>query len=167
MSRRIPFESWLLRGATGLAAALLVASVQAAGTCTISATGPAFGLYNPLNAAPTTANGSVTGSCTWTGGGSTTFNLVSSYNGGNSGAPANRYMLSGVNRLYYNLYYDAAFTQIRGDGTGGTQTGGATITVSNANRTVTTTSTIYGRIPAAQNASPGNYSDSVTVTITF
>jgi spore coat protein U-like protein len=76
-------------------------------------------------------------------------------------------MLSGTNRLNYNLYYDAAFTQIRGDGTGGTQTGGASLTVSSGARTASTTSVIYGRIPAAQSPNPGTYSDTILVTINY
>jgi spore coat protein U-like protein len=162
-----PNSDRLRQGIVGITAVLVAASAHAAGTCTISATGPAFGVYNPLNAVALTANGSVTATCTWTGGGATTFNLVSSYSTGNSGSFATRYMLSGVNRLNYNIYYDAAYTQIRGDGTGGSQTGGATLTVSNAARTATATGVIYGRIPALQNPAPGSYSDTITVTITY
>lgn len=153
-----------------IAALLVVAGaspVHAAGTCTIAATGPAFGIYDPLSATPDTNNGSVTATCNWTSGGSTNFNIVSSYSGGNSGNPADRFMLSGVNRLYYNIYFDAALTQIRGNGTGGTQTGAASLRVSNGQRTASATSAIYGRIPAGQNVAPGSYSDSIVVTITF
>jgi spore coat protein U-like protein len=143
-------------------------AAHAAATCAVTAVGPAFGNYDPLNASATLANGSVNVTCTWTtGGGTTTINLVSSYSAGNSANFGTRYMLSGLNRLNYNLYYDAAFTQIRGDGTGGSQTGGATLTVSSASRTATATGTIYGRIPAAQNAAPGSYQDIITVTITY
>jgi spore coat protein U-like protein len=140
---------------------------HAAATCAVTAIGPAFGNYDPLNAAATLANGNVSVTCTWTTGGTTTITLVSSYSAGNSGNFATRYMLSGTNRLNYNLYFDAAFTQIRGDGTGGSQTGGATLTVSSVVRTATATGTIYGRIPATQNAVPGSYQDLITVTITY
>jgi spore coat protein U-like protein len=139
----------------------------AAATCTAAATGPAFGVYNPLNASPALANGTVSVTCTWIGGGSTTVNVVSSYSTGNSGSYATRYMLSGVNRLNYNLYYDAAFTQIRGDGTGGSQTGGATLTVTRNSRTASASSVVYGRIPAGQNALPGSYLDTITMTVTY
>ena len=155
------------RGASLLLALVACGTAGAAATCTISATGPAFGLYNPLNAAPTLANGSVTAACRWTGGGTTTVSMVSSYSTGNSGIYTTRRMLSNGNPLNYNLYYDAAFTQIRGNGTGGSQTGSATLTVSSANRNVSTTSVIYGRIPAGQNAVPGSYLDTITVTITY
>jgi spore coat protein U-like protein len=158
---------WIRRGLAGLAALSCAVAVQAAGTCGISAIGPAFGVYNPLNAAPVTSNGSVTATCNWTSGGSTNFNIVSSYSGGSSGNPADRFMLSGGNRLYYNIYFDAAFTQIRGNGTGGTQTGAASLRVSNGQPTASATSPIYGRIPAGQNVAPGSYSDSIVVTITF
>ena len=154
----------LLLGVCAIAASN---GAYAAATCTAAATGPVFGVYNPLNASPTLANGTVSVTCTWTGGGSTTVNVVSSYTTGNSGSYATRYMLSGVNRLNYNLYYDAAFTQIRGDGTGGSQTGGATLTVSRNSRTASASSVVYGRIPAGQNAVPGSYLDTITMIVTY
>ncbi len=76
-------------------------------------------------------------------------------------------MLSGANRLDYNIYFDAALTQIRGDGTGGSLTGSGTLTVSRFNRTDSTSSVIYGRIPAGQNAMPGTYADTIVVTVTY
>ena len=157
----------LFRLLAGLCACAAGNSAFAAATCTAAATGPVFGVYNPLNASPTLANGTVSVTCTWTGGGSTTVNVVSSYSAGHSGSYATRFMLSGVNRLNYNLYYDAAFTQIRGNGTGGSQTGGATLVVSSGTRTDSATSVIYGRIPAGQNAVPGSYLDTITMTVTY
>jgi spore coat protein U-like protein len=152
-----------------LASLLLLscAAVHAAATCTVSAVGPAFGVYNPLNAAPTLSNGTVTASCNYVSGGATTVTLVSSYSTGISGSYASRSMVSGVNRLSYNLYFDAAFTQIRGDGTGGSQTGGATLTVSSTTRSASVSGTIYGRMPAGQNAVPGSYADTIVVTVTY
>ena len=157
----------LFRLLVGLCACAAGNSAYAAATCTAAATGPVFGVYNPLNASPTLANGTVSVTCAWTGGGSTTVNVVSSYSTGQSGIYSSRFMLSGVNRLNYNLYYDAAFTQIRGDGTGGSQTGGATLVVSKGTPTDSATSVIYGRIPAGQNAVPGSYLDTITMTVTY
>lgn len=152
----------------GLLAALYPARAMAAATCTASATGPAFGTYNPFDTNARTANGSIVATCTYTGGpGVTTINLVAHYGTGNSGNYANRYMLSGSNRLYYNIYFDAAFTRIRGDGTGGSVAGSATLRVRASDRTDSVSSTIYGRIPAGQDAAAGLYSDTIMVTITY
>jgi spore coat protein U-like protein len=144
--------------------------VHAAATCTISAVGVAFGTYDPANPAADTANGSLLATCTWTGGGSTTLTLTTSFSPGNSGAYPNRWMLrpGSSDQLNYNIYMDPAYTQIRGNGTAGTVTGGpAQVTVTRNNRTATATGTLYGRIPAGQSVSPGAYSDTITVTLLF
>ena len=151
----------------GLLFAGLSAGAQAAVTCTVSAAGPAFGIYNPLTATPTLANGQVSASCTLTGTTTTTVSLVSSYSAGSSGSFAARTMLSGANKLGYNLYYDAAFSQVRGDGTGGSQTGGASFTLTRTAPTQTTTSVIYGRIPALQDVAAGSYLDTIVFTVTY
>ena len=153
---------WLLGCCGGLLPALATGAVS----CSVSATGPAFGIYNPLSVTPTYANGQVLVTCTLLGGGATTVNLVSSYSTGASGSYATRTMVSGANKLNYNLYFDAAYTQIRGDGTGGSQTGGASLALSPGNPTQTATGTIYGRIPASQDVAAGAYTDTIVVTIT-
>jgi len=146
---------------------LLAPAAHAVVSCTVSATGPAFGIYNPLSAAPTLANGQVTATCTRVSGGTQTVTLTSSYSMGSGTSFAARTLRSGTNILNYNLYYDAAFTQIRGDGSGGSQTGGATLTVSRGTPTASVTSTIYGRILAGQDVAPGLYTDTIVVTITY
>jgi len=146
---------------------LLATPAVAAVTCTVSATATDFGVYNPITATPDDTTGTVTASCTLVSGGATTVNIVSSYSTGSSGTFGSRTMQSGANKINYNLYFDAAFTQIRGDGSGGSQTGGATFNLTTSNRTQSTTSTIYGRAPASQDVAAGSYSDIVTVTITY
>jgi spore coat protein U-like protein len=156
---RLLFALFALGGAAG---------VHAAASCAVTAIGPAFGTYDPSNPSPTVVNGSLTATCTWTGGGSTTVSLVSSFSPGNSGGYPNRFMLSGTNQLAYNIYFDAAFTSVRGNGSSGTATGGpATLTVSSARPSASTGGTLYGRIPAGQNAVPGSYLDTIVVTITY
>jgi spore coat protein U-like protein len=151
----------------GASALLMSAAVTAAVSCSVTATGPAFGIYNPLSATPTLSNGSVTASCTLVSGGSTTVSLTSSYSIGSGPSYAARTMVSGANTLAYNLFYDAAFTQIRGNGTGGSQTGSANFTLTRGSPTQSTTSVIYGRIPAGQDVAPGLYTDTIVVTITY
>jgi spore coat protein U-like protein len=72
-------------------------------------------------------------------------------------------MRNGSNYLQYNLYKDAAYAQVWGDGTGGT------VTLANTNSGSGTgpTHTIYGRIPAGQDLPVGTYTDSIVITITF
>jgi spore coat protein U-like protein len=156
MSRTLLFVLLALPGLAG-----------AAVTCSVTATGPTFGIYNPLAGAPLLANGQVTASCTLTGTTSTTVSLVSSYSIGSGASYATRSMVSGTSRLNYNLYYDAAFSQIRGDGTGGSQTGGATFNLTRTNPTQSTNAVIYGRIPAGQDVAPGSYLDTIVVTVTY
>ena len=142
-------------------------SAQAGVTCTVSAVGPAFKTYDPLSPSPNQVNGSVTADCKLTGNTTTTVNLTSSYSKGNSGTYSSRSMKSGNNVLSYNLYYDDAYTQIRGDGTGGSITGGATFTLTRTSNEQSQTSVIYGRIPAGQDVAAGSYSDTIVVTITY
>lgn len=74
-----------------------------------------------------------------------------------------RYMKNTNNNYYlaYNLYIDAARTQIWGDGSGGTFVYSASVTPGVENTVI-----IYGRIPANQNPFIGNYEDRIIATIT-
>jgi spore coat protein U-like protein len=153
----------------GLQAALLLAAAPGAGaavTCSVSTVGVVFGAYNPLASAATTSAGSITVTCTSTNNGNTTINIVATYGTGYSGTYASRTMLSGSNVLNYNLYFDAAYTQVRGDGTGGTTAGSATLTLGR-NQTGSASGTLYGRIPAGQDVAPGAYADAIVVTVSY
>lgn len=156
-----------------LAVLVLLASgslAQAAVSCTVSVGGGvAFGVYNPLSALPTDATGTVEVTCTATGWppGWQSVSLTSSYSTGSSGNYSTRTLRSGANVLAYNLYFDAAHTRIRGDGTGGSMTGGPVTLRVRPGRPDSTSSPIYGRIPAGQDVAPGAYSDLIVVTITY
>ncbi len=127
-------------------------------SCTISAVGVTFGTYNVFSASPLDSTGSVTYTCTGikpsdritidlSRGGAPTFNP--------------RRMLKSAVTLNYNVYMDAARTTIWGDATSGTSQYGP------VKPNPTDTLTIYGRIPAGQDASAGTYSDTVVATINF
>jgi spore coat protein U-like protein len=71
-----------------------------------------------------------------------------------------------TDKLQYNLFTTAAFGAVWGDGSPGTQT------VPGAGLGVLTsvTETVYGQLldsVANQNASPGTYTDTISVTVTF
>jgi spore coat protein U-like protein len=129
------------------------------GTCTASATGVTFGTYNLLSATPLDSTGTVTVNC---GGalvlGNTTVTV--SLSAGQSGSFTPRKLGTGFT---YNLYQDAAHSEVWGDGTGGsTQYSG---TISNGKSSFT--ATVYGQIPALQNPSPGAFTDQITVTVNY
>lgn len=152
----------LIAMATWAGGAWANCSTSGACLCTISLTTVAFGKYNPQSPAPTDTVGTLTISCSSPDPANSTMSVAFSPGGsGNSNA---RVMRSGVHPLYYNLYTDAARTTIWGDGTGGGQT--VTAKFPPVSRSAVKLS-IYGRIPAEQNAWVGVYHDAVTVTVSY
>jgi spore coat protein U-like protein len=134
--------------------ALALPGAARAATCTINAGGAvSFGVYDWTTATPTDSVGTITYTCT--GG-----NAVIFLSQGSSGTYTQRTMLAGGNSLGYNLYTDAARTQVWGD-----FFNGGTVVFAPAGNNVQLP--VYGRIPAGQNVPPGSYSDSITVTFFF
>jgi spore coat protein U-like protein len=145
----------------GAGAALLAAVSQpslAAPSCTFtSVTAVSFGNYDVFATLPNNNGvGSLTIRCI--GGGGPSF--VVTLSTGQSNSYASRVMKSGVNPLNYNLYTSAARTVVWGDGTGGSSAGTAP-----ANGT--TALSVFGQIPAGQDAAVGTYTDSITATVNF
>ena len=127
---------------------------SAPGTCAItSATGLAFGTYDPFSAAPVLVTGLVRHRC------ARKVLPRITLDGGQGASFAPRWMRSTRDALAYNLYLDAACTEIWGDGSQGTREYDAVTGTANV--------TIYGRIPPGQDVSAGAYSDVVTVTFEF
>jgi spore coat protein U-like protein len=73
-------------------------------------------------------------------------------------------MRSGTHPLYYNLYTNVARTIIWGDDSGGGESVAAAFPPTSRSARAFS---IYGRIPAQQNAWVGVYHDSITVTVTY
>jgi spore coat protein U-like protein len=67
-------------------------------------------------------------------------------------------MSNGVNTLSYNLYADAAYSEIWGDGSGGT------VSVSG---NASSRFTVYGMIPDQAPPAPGVYTDNLVITISY
>lgn len=159
------------RLALGLAVLLgAPATVLAALDCSVSVTGVSFGTYDPGLASPDDSTGSVTVTCVYTGpGGADQANYVVTLSPGTSNTYSPRRMADGTRRLGYNLFSDAGRSQIWGNATAGTTviTGSLKVGPGVGNRTQSRTHTVYGRIPALQDADSGNYSDAILVTLTF
>lgn len=125
---------------------------------TLSATTVNFGNYFPIDSSPDDSTGTITLTCS----GAPVRTPVFSLSTGVSGTYVPRTLVNGSNTLDYNLYLDAARTQIFGDGSSGT----VTYTGPNCHNS-SYQFTIYGRIPAGQNLASGVYADSITVTATY
>ncbi|HEX9206610.1 MAG TPA: spore coat U domain-containing protein [Steroidobacteraceae bacterium] len=138
--------------------------------CSITAASANFGTYDALLAQPDDSTASVTVTCNYVPPGATNVAYtVSASNGFNGTSATTRAMASGTSRLSYNVYVDAARSQVLGTGTGGTVVaqGSMTIGPGIGNGTRTATHTFYGRVPQAQDTAPGAYSDTLVLTLTY
>jgi spore coat protein U-like protein len=141
------FRRWLLACLLSLA----TPSVHAAG-CSVSTVGLNFGNYDVFSTLDDDITGTISVNCQ----ASTSYSISLSSGTGTYSA---RTLLSAGNLLNYNLYLDPTRLTIWGDGSA------ATGTVSDTG--MTGIYTVYGRIPARQNAVVGIYADIVTVTVAF
>lgn len=133
-------------------------AVDAAQACTVSVPNISFGSYDTVNATSVVQN--VTLTCP-----QGSFKGVVSYSIG-SGSYASRTLFSGAtgDSLQYNLYGDAAHTQVLGDGSSGTMFQ----SFKTLGNSPSTSLPIYAQLPAGQNVAPGIYtSASITVTVTY
>lgn len=146
-SRRKQLLPLLVMGA-GLQ--LISCSLWAA--CTLSTSGIAFGGYDPFVNQHVDSAANISVACDEP----TAYSIALSTG---NGSYETRMMTSGLHHLLYNLYIDAALTTVWGDGSG--QSTSISDTQSMANYTV------YGRIPAGQNAHVGTYGDTIVITLTF
>ncbi len=149
------------RGIT-LAIALLAfapAAAHATVSCTASSSGIAFGTFTSSDIR---VAGTLTLACTGTGTSSYTVSLST----GSSGSYSPRKMLNGSNVLPYNIYTTSAYTQIWGDGTGGSSIVSGRIEM-RGSPSLNTDLSLYGEIPAQSLPPPGSYVDTIIVTATF
>ena len=133
-------------------------AVQAtiAATCTInSASTLNFGTLGVL-ASNTDQTSTIQVACTNT----TPYNIGLDVGTGTGATVAVRKLTSGATTVNYTLYTDAGHNTVWGN-TVGTDTVAATGNGAPQNYTV------YGRIPAQTTPAPGNYADTITVTVTY
>ena len=142
MTRRllIPFAMFLvlLLGCAPPARAICVLCV-----CTTTTSNVAFGNYSPMSFGNTDTTGNIKVSCGGVASVLEPFNIA--FSAGSSGSFANRRLRSGSNTLNYNLYTDAGYTTVWGDGTGGSQSVDGTATLDVLDLSPAQTFWIYGR----------------------
>lgn len=130
----------------------------AATSCSFkSVSAVSFGSYNVFASFANHGGvGKLTISCQ--GGGNSNFEVTLST--GQSNSFVSRMMMNGANVLHYNLYTSTARSVIWGDGTGGSS-------VMTVPKNKTTTLSVFGQIPAGQDAAIGTYTDNIITTVTF
>jgi spore coat protein U-like protein len=163
--------------AIGLATGLLMGGLARAGsttttftvtatvsaTCSATATTLAFPAYTP-GAGAVTGTSTITLKCT--SGAQPTVALNAGTTAGD--AFTQRLMASGVNTLQYNLYISNAYGTVWGDGSGSTKT--VQVATPSAGLGTPQTLTVYGQLLDSafnRNVVPGNYSDTITATVTY
>jgi spore coat protein U-like protein len=153
-------------------AALAASTLTAAGTatntfivqatinsaCNVSATTLNFGAYSPTSATALTGAATISVYCTSGSPYTTALNV-----GSGGGAFTARTLLNGTNTLNFNLYRDAAYSQVWGDGTGST----FTVAGTGSGLLTANTITVYGQIPIAQDKPVGTYTSTITVTVSY
>lgn len=128
-----------------------------------------FRNYDPLSGNDDAANGRLTFRCRRAGSPvNTIVNYKISMSTGQSNSYLSRRMQNSNNtdEMNYNLYADSPHTQIWGNGSANTVTTNGKFTLNN-NNWQSITPRIYGNIPADQNVSAGEYSDIITITVSY
>ena len=131
--------------------------------CSISTVNMNFGNYDPVSAHATTpldVNGSVTIACTR--GTLARIEMSPGANSANAVGTTRAMVGAGPEYLSYELYQDNTFATVWGVGNPG-----QSLVPPGAPDRNPRTFTVYGRIPAGQDRSVGNYSDTVTATVNF
>lgn len=133
------------------------------GQVNVTVTNLNFGSYNPALSVPLDSTFGVTLSCAngFFSNFATLPPMSISLSSGRSGNYSSRTM-TGASKLRYQIYTDSTFTTVWGNGTGATQTISAGSNGLNSQ-------TIYGdgEIAPLQFVSPGAYSDTITVTVSY
>jgi len=142
-------------------AVLLFGVFASAQSCTVASSPVAFGAYDPFSGSALQTTGRVDVACT----DQTPYTVkldVGVYGGGTFATRKLKHLTIG-SWLLYNLYRDAGRSEVWGDGTGGTYT----VSGTGAGLGTPNQHTVYGRLPALQNGHVGQYTDTITVTVTY
>ena len=150
---------------------LAAAGPAQAGSCSVSSSGLVFGAYQPLTFAGKLASSAVTSNaiisvvCTGISSASAYSIALGPSATGSGDRTSTRYLVNslGGGDMVFNLYTDASYSTVWGNGTTGGLVGGS-IPAGDSNQS----QPVYGRIPAGQNTlRAGSYSGSLTMTLTY
>jgi spore coat protein U-like protein len=158
---RAAFAELLAALLTVLYAGSAVAQARPGSSCTFGGGGVAFGLFDPTSAANLDTTGSLTVDCNANI--TVTVSLGRGYGTGAAYGTGRKMTRSGGGTLTYNLYANSTWTQVFGDGTGGSYTHDLSV-----RRNQTFSQPVWARIPKGQGGTlGGSYSDTVVATISY
>lgn len=143
---------------------MVLYSGPAFAACSIIASPIAFGVYNGVTKAEVQTIATITVRCTDL---ITAVDYAVSLSPGQSGTATSRYLSNGTNRLNYQVFADAARTQVLGDGSAGTVSATGSVLAIIGIGTTSNTTQIYPNIRAGQSPVPGTYNDTLTVTVAY
>lgn len=139
----------------------LFIACEANAACTVTTTSINFGNYDVGLTLHNDSRGTITVACDLTPPPDVAIMIGPSSNSGVFNPRKMRH--SSISEfLNYNLFTDASRTVIWGDGTQGTST-----VIRKVTKGTPAIVTVYGRIPAGQDVSAGQYSDTLTATIVW
>ncbi len=143
----------------GAIVALSLAAPLAAAACFVTVGSMSFGAYDVFDPQPRDSMLVLTLSCQEARARDLRVSIGPS---ANSGGIAVRHLRAngGADRLVYNLFSDASRSQVWGDGTAAPP-----VNVTGVDRNTPQQLIVYGRMPAGQDVSIGNYTDAITITI--
>lgn len=145
------------RAQAATATATFTVTANVATNCNVVANNLDFGAYSGVNVNATTGTTTINAACT-TG---TPYTLGLNQGTSPGATVTTRAMTGpGATVLNYGLFQDAGHTINWGNTPGSDTESGTGIGAIQ-------TFTVFGDIPASQHPAPGNYSDTITVTLTF
>jgi spore coat protein U-like protein len=147
-----------LRLLLGMASLVMTPVLQAA-SCQVTTSGINFGSFSPLTLNFIDSTGHITVNCIDVVGYSIALST-------GNGSYSLRNMVLGASALDYNLYRDAAYQQVWGDGSAGDS---GLVTAANPINGQNYVHTVYGRITLSTNrgAQVGSYTDSISIIVNY
>ena len=143
------------------AACFVLCAASAHAACNVAVGPLSFGPYNPLSPASSTTSGTISVSCDQAPPPVVTIQIgPSAVSGGFF--PRRMQRAGGGDTLDYNLFVDPGLAAVWGDGTAGTATQSQRVTKNKPWNV-----TIYGSMPGLQDVTPGDYTDSIGISIIF
>ena len=138
-----------------VATATIAVSATVVAGCTVTGGVLAFGNYTGLSTAPSDQSTTISVACTQ----GTSATIALDY--GLTASGTTRRLTSALNFLTYELYKDAARTEVWHT------TGAGLMSIGPAASILPVDYTVHGRLTGAQSAPTGVYADTVIVTVTF